>query len=73
MFLLLIVAVPACLPLALVFSGPFVVIETFYKKVRYSYRIWKKIAVVIGGFIIGIAFDPFIWIGLIVVFGPKII
>jgi hypothetical protein len=71
LFLLIVITVPIALPFALLFSGPFVSIEFFYKKVQYENSRIKKFLAVVVGFVLGIMFDPLIWIGLIVVFAPR--
>lgn len=71
LFLLICIAVPIALPFALIFSGPFVAIEFFYKKVQYGDSRVSKVLAVIFGFLVGIIFDPIIWIGLVVVFAPR--
>ncbi len=72
LFLLMLIALPVAFPFALVFSGPFVAIEAFYKHVEYNDSRVQKFFAVTLGFIAGIVFDPFIWIGIIIVFAPKI-
>jgi hypothetical protein len=66
LFLLILVAFPAAIPMALIFSGPFVAIDFCYKKVQYNRSCAQKIIAVIFGFIIGFIFNPIIWIGLII-------
>jgi hypothetical protein len=71
LFILISITVPIAFPFALIFSGPFVAIEFCYKKVQYGNNRLMKFLAVLVGFVIGILFDPFIWIGLILVFAPR--
>lgn len=73
LFLLICITVPIAFPIALVCAGPFVAIEYCYKQVQYGDSRAKKFFAVIIGFVVGMAFNPFFWIGLVVVFGPRII
>ncbi len=72
LFFLILITVPIAFPFALLFSGPFVSIEHCYKKVQYDGSCFKKFLAVIIGLIVGITFDPIFWIGLTVVFAPKL-
>ena len=69
---MILISVPVAFPFALVFSGPFVAIEFFYKKVQYGDSRVNKFLAVVVGFVFGIMFDPIIWIGLVVVFAPRL-
>jgi hypothetical protein len=71
LFILMLIAIPVAFPLALILSGPFVVIEALYKRAQYNNSLVLKILSVVSGFIMGIVFDPIIWIGLVIVFAPK--
>lgn len=73
MFVLIVIGLPATIPLTLIFSGPFVAIEFLYNRVKYDRSCIQKTLAVVGGFILGLIFDPFIWIGLIIEFGPRFI
>lgn len=66
LFFLLLMGFPALFPFALIISGPFVCIESFYKKVRWDNSRIKKFLTVVAGLLIGLIFNPFIWIALAV-------
>ena len=64
--------IPAGIPFALVFSGPFVAIEYLYKKVQYDRGCLVKVLSVIFGFIFGLMLNPLVWIGSAIYLLPRI-
>ena len=68
--LAIIVGIPLCLPLALVLAGPAVMLELVYRQTNYI-RCWKRFMAMFALILLGLLLNPFIWIGLTVVFLPK--
>lgn len=61
--------IPILLPIGLLFTGPFIIIDYAYRKVQTD-SICAKIFIVLVALIVGISLNPFFWIGLIAVYFP---
>ena len=70
LILAIIVGLPVCLPFALIIAGPVVMLEFVYRQNNY-HRFWQRVLIILALILIGLLLNPFIWIGLIVIYLPK--
>jgi hypothetical protein len=66
----MIVAIPILIPLGLIFAGPVISIDFVYRRISSNVNFVMRILAMMLTFIIGLILNPFIWIGLIVLYSP---